>query len=270
MAEPPERQFLKMAGFRDYLAPAAMRAPVPNSSTNPARSPMQSTRTPSFVTLAVRRSFILLLLPASLLGCQTIDRKTFEEKYPLRAKYSPRWETNEVPYDQAGPLDKAGRNVRDGLVGVFNNFVQGGFAAFSIMPWTGYVVQKMAIMGGDVFGLIDDNPYTEHVFLGVFSRQFLRFGSQARNFPETMGNIHDTTFDAPPLTTLDYVGPKTFHTKVYGAPSAVGAFGTVIVADWFIRPTGNFIMVFGGRKTAKKVDEAGLKLIQMGMDLPFL
>jgi hypothetical protein len=207
---------------------------------------------------------------AGAFGCKTVPRDEFPDKYPLRAKYSPRWDTNETPLEEAGRVDRIGRNIRDGMVGVVNNWVQGGFTLMTISPTSGYIVQKGSIILGDVIGLLDDNEWTEHIFLGVISRQFLRFGTKAQEFTGTMGAIHDTTFDDPKHQTLDIVGPETFHVKVYGRPSALGAFGASAVADFVVRPAGNFLVVFGARDTAKKVDQAGLDLIQMGMDLPFL
>lgn len=205
-----------------------------------------------------------------LTGCATIPRKEMEEKSPLRAKYSPRWDTNEVPYAEANAVNKGGRNFRDGFIGVINNFVQATFSLFTIAPTSGYVVQKTAIVTGDVIGLIDDNEITEHIFLGIISRQFLRFGTGVQDFSGTMGSIHDTTFDAPVLSTLDIVGPKMFHTKAYGKPSAIFTAVGVIGGDLLVRPAGNFVLMFGGRETSEKIDKFGLDLIQYSMEVPFL
>ncbi len=219
----------------------------------------------------------LLLSVLSLTGCQTLDRKTFEEKYPFKAKYSPRWDqTNEIPYEETAAVDKFGRNIRDGLTGIGQNFVQALMSFVSISPYTGFgpgtglMVQKLSTMGGDAFGLVDDNAYTRHVFLGFFSRQFLRFGSSAQRFTETLGGIQDTTFEGPKHTTMDYVGNETFHTKVYGRPSAVTALVGVLAVDLTVRPVGNFLVIFGAREKAKKVDKAGLDMIQKCLDVDFL
>lgn len=199
-------------------------------------------------------------------GCTTLD----PEQNKLRSRFLPRWETNEVPYEEAGPVEKVGRNVRDGTINMIDNFFQGGFAVFTIAPTSGYVVQKLAIVGGDVIGLIDDNEITEHVFKGIISRQFLKFGSTARDFPSTLGAIHSRTFDTEERGILDYVGNKTFHTEVYGAPGAIPTFVGVVLADFLIRPAGNLIMVFGFRKTAGKVDEFGLDVLEATTKIPFL
>lgn len=226
-------------------------------------------RIPALARFAARPIF-LFLAAVWLVGCATVPREEFAEKYPLKAEYAPRWETNEVPYDEAPLKDKIGRNVRDGLVGISNNFVQAGLTWSTIGPWTGYVVQKVGTFAGDVVALVDDNEYTEHVFTGVLSRHLLRFGSTGQNFVNTMSAIHDTTFESEQRTTLDYVGDEPVHVKVYGKPSAVATLLAAAVADAIVRPTGNLVMVFGGRKTAEKIDKAGLDLIQAGMDVPFL
>jgi hypothetical protein len=175
------------------------------------------------------------ILSGLLGGCATLTDEEMAEKYPFRHKYAPRWDTNEVEYADASTVDKFGRNIRDGFIGIFNNFIQGLMSASQIGPWTGFIVQKGATVLGDVFGLLDANAVTEHVSNGVLSRQLLRFGSTAQHFPETMGAIHDTTFDSPNRTTLDYVGKEWFHTKVYGKPSGFSTLIMVVLADFIVR-----------------------------------
>lgn len=216
---------------------------------------------------ARRCLLIVLLLPLAILtGCTTFN----PDDKPLKTKYSPRWALNEVPYEEVGVLEKSGRNVRDGLTGIVDNVVQGVGTAFLIAGTSGYVVQKAAIIVGDVVGLIDDNPYSEHVFKGVISKQFLKFGSSAQQFLPAVSGLHEYTFEGPKLNVLDYVGPEYFHQKVYLQPSGVGALVGVVVGDILIRPTGNIILIFGGKETAGKVDAFGLDFIQSSMDIPFL
>jgi hypothetical protein len=236
---------------RISLAPKTMATPRPRNQNQ------------------IRRRVQMGIVAAACLylgGCTTLD----PEKNRLRSKFLPRWETNEVPYEEAGAFEKAGRNVRDGLINFIDCYFQGAFATFTIAPTSGYIVQKLSIMGGDVIGLIDDNEITEHAFKGIISRQFLKFGSQARDFPATLGAIHSTTIDAPERGILDYVGDKTFHTEAYGAPSAITTLGGVVLADFIIRPAGNLIMVFGFRKTADKIDEFGLDVLKASAKIPFL
>lgn len=207
-----------------------------------------------------------MLTGTILTGCTTFN----PDDRPLKSKYSPRWAVNEVPYEEVEVFEKSGRNVRDGLTGLVDSVVQGAFSGFMIAGTTGYVVQKTAIVVGDVVGLVDDNAYTEHVFKGIISKQFLKFGAQGSGFVEGLGGIHEHTFEGPKLTVLDYVGPKTFHTKVYGSPSGVGALVGVILGDFLIRPTGNIVMIFGARETGEKIDDFGFSVIQTTMDIPFL
>lgn len=215
------------------------------------------------------RSMLITVIGIQLTGCATIPRDQLAEEQPFRAKYSPRWETNETPYEEAAFHDKMGRNIRDGFVGIMSDFVAGGFSLATIGPYTGYVVQKTSTVFGDVIALADDNEVTEHVFTGAISRHFLRFGSRGQTFVETMSAIHDTPFEGPERVTLDYVGDKTFHTAVYGRPSALASVLGVTASDFIIRPGGHLIMMFGFRKTAEKIDKAGLDLIQASMDVNF-
>lgn len=217
---------------------------------------------------AFRGLFIaLILLPTFILtGCTTFN----PDDRPLRSKFSPRWAVNEVPYEEVDVFEKSGRNVRDGLTGIVDDLVQGVASGFLIVGTTGYIVQKGAIVVGDVVGLIDDNAYSEHVFKGVISKQFLKFGSTANGFLPALSGLHEHTFEGPKHTVLDYVGPERFHTKVYGAPSGVGALFGVIAGDIIIRPAGHFILIFGAKETAGKVDEFGLSVIQRSTEIPFL
>lgn len=215
---------------------------------------------------ATGRAAILLMTMGALMfgGCTTYD----PADQPMRAQFQPRWEVNEVPYEaeEVGTFERAGRNVRDGMVGIVDNWAQGAFSVFMILPVSGYSAEKLAIMLGDVIGLIDDNAYTEHVFKGIVSRQFLRFGSGARDFLPALSGLHQHTFEGPKFTVLDYVGPDTFHTKVYGRPSAVTVLLGVVTADFFIRPAGNFITIFGARETGNKLNETGFDVIQYSID----
>jgi len=209
----------------------------------------------------------LVLVPTFILtGCTTFD----PDDRPLKTKYSPRWALNEVPYEEVNVFEKSGRNVRDGLTGIVDNLVQGVGSGFIIAGTTGYIVQKGSIMVGDVVGLLDDNAYSEHVFKGVISKQFLKLGSQAQGFIPALSGLHEHTFEGPKFTILDYVGPERFHTQVYGAPSGVGAFFGVVAGDILIRPAGNIILIFGAKETAKKVDDFGLNVIQSSTEIPFL
>lgn len=212
------------------------------------------------------RCALALVVALSWFGCAVAD----PEKDKLRHAFLPRWDTNEVPYADAPLQDKIGRNIRDGIVGIIDDVAQGAFSVFLIGPTTGFIVQKLGTMGGDVVGLIDDNDYTEHVFKGILSRQFLKFGAQARTFTTSLGGIHTTTFHGPEFQILDYVGDETFHTKVYGAPSGITTLIGVVAADFLIRPAGNFILIFGARGPSEKVDKFGLDVIQLSTEVPFL
>lgn len=209
---------------------------------------------------------LFLILAMQLGGCTTLD----PEKNKLRAKFLPRWETNEVPFEEARFDEKIGRNIRDGFIGMIDDMFQGLFAVFTISPTTGFIVQKISTMVGDGIGLLDDNDYSEHIFKGIISRQFLKFGAQARDFTSTMGQIHGITINAPEHGVLDYVGDEAFHTKAYGAPSALTTLFGVVTADFLIRPAGHFIMIFGLRDAAGKIDETGLKLVEACTKIPFL
>ena len=68
---------------------------------------------------AAGQAALLLCLGTCLGGCTTF------KPGKLWNNFQPRWKVNEVPYEEASRLEKAGRNVRDGLVGIVDNIFQG-------------------------------------------------------------------------------------------------------------------------------------------------
>ena len=179
-----------------------------------------------------------------------------------------RWEIDEEPYEQLSTPRKIGTNVGNGLVGFFDSFAQGFMSGVSILtPYGGFIVSKIGTVVGDLVGLIDDNEVTQPVFQGVLSRQFLRFGTRARGLPAALALLHDAEFDFPTLEVEDYTGDQMFHTDAYLQPSAVVALGAVIVSDIVVRPVGNLCLVFGAREQAAEMDEFGLELIEMSLNV---
>ncbi len=184
-----------------------------------------------------------------------------------------RWDLDETPYAQRNLFAKVGSNVRDGTVGLVDSLVQGLMSAFSLFNVRsgGVAIQKVATFGGDVVGLIDNNPATEHVMNGVVSRHLLRFGAGAQNSPQAIAFIHDTKFvDMPEMGPEDYVGDRYFHVRAYGRPSIVVSLGGIIVSDLLVRPVGNLLMIFGMRETGESMDQWGKDLIEKSMRVPFL
>lgn len=219
--------------------------------------------------ISICKILLLAVVGLSAVGCTTFKA----EEAPLRLKYLPRWSLNEESYDHedVGRIEKAGRNVRDGAVRFVNSGFQGVTSVFLVASTTGFAVQKLATMGGDVIGLVDDNAYTEHIFKGIISRQLLKFGAAGKGFVPAVSGMHERAFTVPgpKLNTLDYIGNKTFHTTVYGKPSAITSLVGIVVADFLIRPVGSIVMMVGARKTGEKIDKAGLDLIQKSLEVPF-
>jgi len=44
----------------------------------------------------------------------------------------------------------------------------------------------------------------------------------------------------------------------------------VAIGDFIIRPVGNVLLIFSIREPALAVDDAGLKVIEMGLNIPFI
>ncbi len=177
-----------------------------------------------------------------------------------------RWEYDEKAYADMNMAEKAGSNVRKGMLGVFDSLAQGAFSVFAIAsPSGGSLARKVGTFVGDVVGLVDNNIATQHVTRGILSRQLLRFGTGAKGMPKGLGTIHDTKFDPPDLELDDYIGKQTFHTKAYMEPSALAALVAVLVSDVIVRPAGGLITIFGARSQGEAMDEWGIDLIERSL-----
>lgn len=211
---------------------------------------------------------IAALSVAMLSGCSTIPSDQMQPDRP--GGVVPRWEVNEVPYDEARLDEKIGRNVRDGLVGLIDSIFEGAFCMPVIASQTGFLTQKVVIFTGDVIGLIDDNPWTEHVLKGVLSKQLLKFGSRAMGMPKAVARIHETKFDYPEMTLEDYIGNEPFHGRAYVRPGGLTTLGAILVGDFLIRPAGNLLLMVGMRETSENMHQSALDLIEASLGVPFL
>lgn len=221
-----------------------------------------------------RTSLIALFAEAGCLGilaltaggCTTVDFDTAK----ARSRILPRWYTDEVAYEDSPFPEKVARSVRDGLIGLIDVLAQGAFAVVATANPTGsYMSQKVATMFGDLVGVIDDNELSEHIFKGILSRQFLKYGSSARNYPKTLGAIHGISITGEEHTIADYTRDKSFHTEVYGRPSVLTTLGGIVLADFLIRPAANLVKLVGLRKTSEKIDNAGLTVIEASAGVNF-
>ena len=215
---------------------------------------------------------LLLTLMAVLVlsGCSTYSRKEFAEENPAVASRQTRWTVNELPYEQAPWYEKAGRNFRDGTIGIVDDAFVGLVSAQIIIARTGFLTQKVAVFSGDVIGLVDDNDVTEHVFKGILSRQFYRLGSRAGGMPRAVEALHEADWEYPEKTPFDYIGDKPFHHDIYLEPGAVPSVLGIALGDFMIRPVGNLLLIFSIREPALKIDEVGLNVIEAGLNIPFI
>lgn len=221
-----------------------------------------------FYAKTLSKPFALAWLFLCITSCSTVPKTDAPSQRP--GPPTPRWEVNEVPYEEARMDEKIGRNIRDGLLGIIDNVAQGIFCIPVIASQTGFFTQKLVIFCGDVIGLVDDNPWSEHIFKGIISKQLLKFGSRARSMPRAIEGIHETRFEYVELGMEEYIGDKAFHGRAYIHPSAITTLGTVVIGDFLIRPTGNLILIFGFRNTSKSIDQSGLDFIEAGLNVPFL
>lgn len=213
---------------------------------------------------------LLLLVLVMAAGCTTYSKEKFAEENPQVAARMTRWTVNEEPYEEAPTSEKIARNARDGLVGFVDSYFLGFYSAQVIISRSGFLTQKISVFVGDIVGLVDDNPWTEHVFKGIVSRQFYRLGSRAEGMPDAISKIHERDYAYLDKDTFDYIGDRPFHHDVYFEPGAIPTLLGVVFGDFFIRPTGKLLQVFSLREAGMAVDEAGHKVIEKGLQIPFL
>ena len=187
---------------------------------------------------------------------------------PVSAQQSRAWDLEETPYEQRTLPAKIGTNVRDGLVGIFDNFGQAVFSAFHL---TNGLFRKASTFTGDVVGLVDNNPLTEQVLNGILSRHLLRFGSGMKHVAGDVGDTHDASWNTPTASMDDFVGPGVYlRVEAYANNSTLAGLGAVVISNGVVRPLGNLILIFGGRKMAGEMDEWGLDLVEQSLKVRFL
>ena len=216
----------------------------------------------------MRARQLSLTLGKCVLGTTLVVTLVAGAASPVFAQQSRAWDLQETPYDQQTMAGKIGMNVRDGLVGVFDNFGQAFFGAFHL---TNGLFRKASTFAGDVAGLVDNNPLTERVLNGVLSRHLLRFGAGMMHVAGDVGVTHDASWNTPTASMSDFVGPGMYlHGEAYVNNSTLAGLGAVVISNVVVRPVGNLIMMFGGRKLGGEMDEWGLDLVEQSLKVRFL
>ncbi len=183
-----------------------------------------------------------------------------------------RWDLDEKPFAERSFPRKVVSNVRDGAVNLVDSLAQGVLSIVSLAnPRSGGLLfQKVATLGGDIVGLVDNNVATQHLTKGIVSRQLLRFGAGAARVPHGIAFIHDTEFDVETLTAEDFVGDSMFHAQAYIQPSVLATICAIVVSDVIVRPIGSLLTIFGARGTGERMDEWGKGLIEKSFRARFL
>ena len=198
------------------------------------------------------------VLGAALVGSLVAGAAT-----PASAQQARAWDLQETPYEQRTTAAKIGTNVRDGVVGIFDSFGQAFISGFHL---TSGLFRKASTFGGDVVGLVDNNPLTERVLNGILSRHLLRFGAGMKHVAGDVGDTHDAAWNTPTASMDDFVGPgQYFRMEAYANNSTLAGLGAVVISNVVIRPVGNLIMIFGARKLGKELDEWGLDLVEQSL-----
>jgi hypothetical protein len=188
------------------------------------------------------------------------------------------WDPAEAP---RGGAVGALRGVRDGVVGLLDCALDLQLALFSEAALTtGTVLAGVS----DVVGLVDDNPVTQHVFVGVASKSIAKTaylfhlsGAEAvlgshgleteRWLAASLAELTpllapEAAEPALPLEPLDFVGEGLVHPRPWTVrvPGAIAV--TAVAADGVVRPLGNVARIFGLRALADRSESFGTGLVR--------
>lgn len=184
------------------------------------------------------------------------------------------WEVDERA-DALAPV-RAARNVRDGVLGLGDAFLDANTAVFGAFA---LAASQLCMAASDGVGLLDDNLVTEHVTKGIVSKNLAKvaylwhlagaeslLGShgleQERWATGPVAGLNPLLSDADvaelegplPLDPLAFVGEATFHTDSYRPHAPFVTLGAALVADGALRPAAGLLRIAQLEGTADAID----------------
>ncbi len=188
------------------------------------------------------------------------------------------WEVHEDP---AGPLVSWLRGVRDGVLGLLDDVTDAQLGVFSELAIDSGALLEL---GSDCVGLVDDNPFSQHLLKGIASKSLAKTawlfhlaGSEAvlgshgleteswiASSFEELNPLLDPD-EAParlPLDPLDFVGEGWIHGEVYTVHLPGSILLATAAADLVVRPIGNLVRIVGFHGTAESIEAAGNGLVR--------
>ena len=197
---------------------------------------------------------------------------------PVGAQERLDWEVPEQP--ASGPIRPL-RNLRDGLLGLLDDAADLQLALFADVALLGAVLVQGS---SDVLGLVDDNPASQYVLKGVFSKSLAKSawllhlaGSEAvlgshglereRYLQAALVELNpllDPQQEEPrlPLDPLCFVGEALVHREVYSAQIPGRIALAALAADGVARPVGNLQRMLSLVELADVFESDGTALVR--------
>jgi hypothetical protein len=184
------------------------------------------------------------------------------------------WEVAESP-DASAPV-RAARNVRDGVLGFADAFFDANTAVFGAFALG---ASQLCLGAGDLVGLADDNPVTEHVTKGVLSKNLAKIAylwhlAGAESLLGTHGleaqrwAAHDAAALNPllgeedalalagplPRDPLAFAEEGLLHADAYQPAAPFAVLGAAVLVDGALRPAASVLRIAQLRGPADALD----------------
>ena len=173
------------------------------------------------------------------------------------------WDVEENP--EAPAAARAARNVRDGVIGLGDAFFDANTAVFGCFA---LAASQLFMGAGDLVGLVDDNPVTQHVSKGVLSKQLAKVGylwhvagsesllgshgleverwatGDVATLNPLLSDEDVAELEGPlPLDPLAFVGESMFHADAYQPAAPFADLGAALLADAVMRPAASVLRI---------------------------
>jgi hypothetical protein len=171
----------------------------------------------------------------------------------------------------------AARNVRDGVLGLGDAFFDANTAVFGCFA---LAASQLFMGAGDLVGLVDDNPVTQHVTKGVLSKNLAKVGylwhlagaesllgshgleverwaaSDVATLNPLLSDADVAELEGPlPLDPLAFVGESMFHADAYRPHAPFVDLGATVLVDGIMRPAASVLRIAQQRERADALDE---------------
>jgi hypothetical protein len=192
------------------------------------------------------------------------------------------WEVRESA-DPPLPI-AAARNVRDGFLSFGDAYLEGNSAFFGVFL---LATSQLSMAFSDGIGLLDDNPVTQHVLKGLFSKSAAKtaylahlagaesllgsHGMEAERWAARdvaalnplLSETDQQELEGPlPLPALDFVGEAHFHPRAYRPHRLILDLGAVAAADLALRPAAGVLRIVQLRRAGDALERAGNDLVR--------